>query len=164
MLLHPQIFQHYDYGVSAFGSVPVTSIPYYFGFGITIFLTALTARRLQSANRPLSVFFFAFAACMMGVAITSYSASDAVYAVHYGFVIALTICILAAIGWLVKQGGLTWLDYILMGLIIVTVVVSALPIVHSIPGVRVYIPRELTIFVCSLWLLGRSALKASAAR
>ncbi|HTE22102.1 MAG TPA: hypothetical protein VK674_03600 [Candidatus Limnocylindria bacterium] len=162
ILLYPEVFQHYEYGVSYFGSVSSTYIPYYFGFGITIILTALIGWRLRLIKKSLSMFFYAFAACMTGVAVTSYSLNHTVYATHWGFAIALTICILATIWWLIKQGGLARFDYILIVLIVTTVIISALPIVHSIPGVRVYIPRELIVFVCSLWLLGRAALKASA--
>lgn len=161
ILLYPQVFQHYEYGVSYFGSVSTTFIPYYLGFGVTIALIALVAGRLRRFNKTLSVLFYIFAVCMTGVAVTSYSLNHAIYATHWGFAIALTIFILAAIYWLMRQGGLARLDYVLIALVVVTVVISALPIVHSIPGVRIYIPRELIVFVGSLWLLGRAALKAS---
>lgn len=159
ILLYPEVFQHYEYGVSYFGSVSATSMPYYLGFGVTITLTALVAQRLRPFNKTLSAFFYAFAGCMAGVAGTSYS--HTIYAIHWGFAIALTIFILAAIYWLIRQGSLVWLDYLLVMLVVATVVVSALPVVHDIPGVRMYIPRELIVFVCSLWLLGRVALRFS---
>ena len=159
ILLYPEVFQHYSYGVSYFGSVQLTFIPYYFGFGTTIILTVLVAWRLRPCNKTLSTFFYTFAACMTGVAATSYSLSHAVYATHWGCAIALTVCILAAIYWLIKHGGLQRLDYILIVLVVGTVVVSALPFVNSIPVVKVYIPRELIVFTGALWLLGRAALR-----
>lgn len=164
MLLYPKIFQHYEYGVSYFGSVSTTLIPYYLGFGLTITFVVLIARRLQPIRKPLSLAFYAFAFFMAGVAITSYSLNHTVYATHWGFAIALTVCILATIFWLIRQGGLALIDYVLVALIIVTVVISSLPVIHDIPVVKVYIPRELLVFTSSLWLLGRAALKASSGK
>jgi hypothetical protein len=161
LLLYPEILRHYEYGVSYFGSVSATAIPYYLGFGITILLTALAGQKLMAVNRLLGWFFYVFAACMTGVAATSYTLNSDVYAAHWGFVIALTLCLLAAIAWLVKHGGLQWLDYALMGLLVVTIVISVLPIVHHIPVVRIYILRELAGFICALWLLGRAAVTAA---
>lgn len=160
-LLYPEIFQHYEYGVSYFGSVSTTFIPYYLGFGLTITFVVLIARCLWSISKPLSIAFYAFAFCMAGVAITSYSLNDTVYAIHWAFAIALTVCILTTIFWLLKQGGLGLIDYILICLIVITVAISSLPVIHNVPVVKVYIPRELLVFACSLWLLGRAALKVS---
>lgn len=163
MLLYPEIFQHYEYGVSYFGSVSPTFIPYYLGFVITIVFTLMIARRLHSISNPLSATFYALAICMAGVMLTSYSLDSAIYTVHWAFAIALTGSILIAIFWLVRQGGLARIDYVLIALVVVTVIISALPIIHDIPIVKVYIPRELLVFVCSLWLLGRAAFKISTA-
>lgn len=162
MLLYPQVFQHPNYGVSYFGSVRATFIPFYLGFALTIAFTALAAKRLMTLSKPLSLAFWSFAVCMTGVATTSYSLNHTVYAIHWGFAIALAICILAATIWLLTHNRLLWLDYALASLVILTLVISALPIVNDIPVVKVYIPRELLVFVCSLWLLGRAALKFSA--
>src|SRR5690349_4757214 len=83
MLLYPDIFQHYEYGVSYFGSVGITAIPYYLGFALTILFTGLAAKALQSDGRKqLSLAFWAFTICMVGIATTSYSINSAVYAVH----------------------------------------------------------------------------------
>jgi hypothetical protein len=122
----------------------------------------LIARRLQPITKPLSAAFYALAICMAGVTATSYSLSSAVYATHWAFAIALTICILVTILWLIKQRGLVWLDWILIGVVVITVILSASPIVHDIPVVKIYIPRELLVFTCSLWLLGRAALRMTA--
>jgi hypothetical protein len=54
ILLYPEIFRHYEYGVSYFGSVSKTFVPYYLGFAATIIFTLLIARQLQSASKPLS--------------------------------------------------------------------------------------------------------------
>lgn len=159
MLIYPDIFRHYEYGVSYFGSVGATAVPYYLGFALTILFTGLVAKKLQSAGRKqLSLAFWAFTACMVGIAATSYSVNSAVYAIHWGFAIALTVCILGAIVGLTRRGGLALLDYVLISLIVTTVVVSTLPLVRSIPVVKIYIPREILVFVCSLWLMGRAAL------
>lgn len=156
MLLYPEIFQHYEYGLSYFGSVPITFIPYYLGFGTTIILTVLVGWRLRSCAKTLSAFFYTFAICMTGVAATSCSLNHAVYTIHWGFAIALTVCILATIYWLVKQGGLSRVDYVLIVVVITVIAISALPAVNNIPVVKVYILRELVVFAGSLWLLGRA--------
>lgn len=161
ILLLPEIFEHHEYGVSYFGSVSSTSIPYYVGFAVTITFVVLIARELQQASKPLSRIFWAVAVCMAGVAATSYSLNDTVYAIHWIFAITLTVCILAAIVSVVKQGGLTVLDYVLISLVVATVIISSLPVVNNIPGVKFYVPRELIVFICSLWLLGRAALNVS---
>jgi len=161
ILLYPEVFQHYEYGVSYFGSVSATTIPYYLGFALTITFTLLVACRLWRISQPLSTAFWSLAVCMSGVAITSYSLNDMVYAIHWAFAIALTICILVTAFWLVKQGKLAWVDYLLIGLIFATVVISALPVIHHIPVIKIYIPRELLVFTSSLWLLGRAALKVA---
>ena len=159
MFLYSQVFQHPDYGVSYFGSVRATFIPFYLGFALTITFTALVARRLMTLSKPLSLAFWSFAVCMTGVATTSYSLNHAVYATHWGFAIALAICILTATIWLITHSRLAWLDYALAGLIVMTIIISALPVVNDVPIVKVYIPRELLIFICSLGLLGRASLK-----
>ena len=161
-LLYPQVFRHPDYGVSYFGSVHLTFIPFYLGFALTIIFTALAAKRLMMLSKTLSLAFWSFAVCMTGVAATSYSLNHTVYATHWGFAIALAICILTATIWLIVRGRLKGLDYAVAGLIIVTIVVSALPVVNDIPIVEFYIPRELLVFICSLWLLGHAALKLPA--
>lgn len=162
MLIYPQVFQHLDYGVSYFGSIRTTFIPFYLGFALTITFTALVAKRLMTLSKPLSLAFWSFAVCMTGVAVTSYSLNHTVYATHWGFAIALAICILTATIWLITQERLMRLDYVLAGLVIVTIFISALPVVNDIPIVKVYIPRELLVFICSLWLLGRASLRLPA--
>lgn len=162
VLLYPQVFQHPDYGVSYFGSVHATFIPFYLGFALTITFIVLLAKRLTTLSKPLSLAFWSFAVCMTGVAATSYSLNHTVYATHWGFAIALALCILTATIWLMARGRLKGLDYAVVSLIIGAIVISALPVVNDIPIVEFYIPRELLVFVCSLWLLGRSALKLPA--
>lgn len=161
MALYPKVFQHLDNGVSYFGSVRATFIPYYLGFGLTITCIAVIAARLRRLDRALSAVFWSVVVCMSGVALTSYSLNHTVYALHWAFAIALALCILGACFWLVGRGNLAKLDYLLVGLIVTAIVISALPVVGHIPVVKVYIPRELLIFLCSLWLLGRAALKAA---
>lgn len=81
---------------------------------------------------------------------TSYSLNHTVYAVHWGFAIALAVCTLTATIWLLARGRLLSLDYALAVLIIMTIAISALPVVNDIPIVAFYIPRELVVFICSL--------------
>ena len=162
ILLYPQVFEHLNYGVSYFGSVRTTFIPFYLGFSLTITFTVLLAKRLAALSKPLSLAFWSFAICMTGVAASSYSLNHTVYVTHWGFAIALAICILTATIWLLTCRRLVRLDYALAGLLIVTIVVSALPVINDLPIVKFYIPRELLVFICSLWLLGRASLKLPA--
>lgn len=158
MMIYPEVFRHYDYGISYFGSVPSTLIPYYVGFTLTVTFVVLVAKRLWRIDRPLSGAFWAIAIFMVCVAASSYTLSGFMYALHWVFAALLVACILVTIFWLVWRSGLSWLDYALASLVVCTVVISGLQVVHNIPIARAYIPRELLVFVCSLWLFGRTAL------
>lgn len=166
VLLYPEVFRHYEYGISYFGSVPKTMGPYYLGFGLTIFFLVLVALKLRSLHNrktlPLQLAFWAIVICLSGIAVTSYSVNDMAYAVHWVFAIALTLCIVTVAIWLIALHKLLRLDYALVAAILVTIILSALPIIHTIPYFRVYIPRELLVFMCSLLLLRRATLKAIA--
>jgi hypothetical protein len=163
MLIYPEVFQHYEYGVSYFGSVSKTFIPYYLGFALTIMFVGLVALKLRHFNdktiTPLRLAFWTIAICMTGVAITSYSLGHMVYAIHWAFAIALTLCIVAIAVGLLVQGGLSNADYALITILFITIILSALPLIHHIPYFRVYIPRELIVFSSSLLLLSRATLR-----
>jgi len=156
--LYPHIFRNYQYGISEFGAVHRTHIPFFIGFAATVFFLVRIAFLLRTADKPLSYLFCWVAFCMGGIAVTSYPIDRLWYDLHWVFVGMLVLGILAAMAMLTKRHAAGRLDYLLMTLFLVTTFVSILPVVHDIPGVRQFIPRELLGFVSSFWVLGRAAV------
>lgn len=158
--LYPQVFRNYEYGVSEFGAIHRTLIPFFLGFAATVFFLVRTALLLRTKDRLLSWSFLWAALCMSGIAVTSYPIDRAWYDLHWFFVIMLTLGILVTMVLLIRRHSVERLDYLLMALFLATTVISILPVVHDIPGVREFIPRELLGFISSFLVLGRGAINA----
>jgi hypothetical protein len=156
--LYPHIFRNYQYGISEFGAIHRTVIPFFIGFAATVFFLARIAFLLRTADKLLSYSFYWAAFCMGGIAATSYPIDRLWYDLHWVFVGMLVLGILAAMGMLIKRRTTSGLDYLCMALFLATTFISILPVVHDIPGVRQFIPRELLGFVSSFWVLGRAAM------
>ncbi len=161
-LLHPQILDNYTYGISYFGSVPITMVPYYLGFAGTIACMLIVAWQLLRFGQralPLQVGFALGSILMAGVAITSYSVSDTVFFIHLILCLGLVLNEAVLIFWIVLQKDASGLDYGLALLFAVTVIISVLPLIHDLTIIRSFPLRELIIFVCALGLAGRAALR-----
>ena len=159
--LYPQVFRNYEFGISEFGAVHRTLIPFFLGFAATVFFLVQIALLLRTKDRLLGWSFLWVALCMSGIAVTSYPIDRVWYDLHWFFVIMLTLGIVVTMVLLVKRRNVEWLDYLFMALFLIATVISILPIVHGIPGVREFIPRELLGFVSSFWVLARAALRVS---
>jgi hypothetical protein len=99
ILIHPNIFHYYGYGVSEFGAIHDTLVPFFLGFAATILFLALIALRLRSTAKALSLIFLLAASCLAGIAITSYPFNGFTYDLHWCFVILLTLVIVTGIIW-----------------------------------------------------------------
>jgi len=163
-LLYPSILDHCNYGISYFGSVRVTMLPYYLGLVGTIMCLVVIARQLHTIGRsaqPFSLGFWGAAILLGGVAATSYSVSHSVFVVHMVFDIVLILNQLAVTTWMLLYTKVAVLDYVLTSVLVVTVIISILPLIHHLPVIRSFPLREVVIFVCALALMGRPALGMS---
>ena len=172
VLLQPQIFEHLDYGLTYFGSAPRTLIPYYTGFAIIVGCFTAIAHQLRSVERkfwPIEVIFWIAGLGMAGIALTSYiqAPSGVLFWVHGSILLLLVTCELAAAIWIIKQPGVTRLDYLLFAVLAAVYISTIIPsflqlILHaSLPSLYLYPLREITIFVCALGLTGRMALRVA---
>lgn len=163
-LLYPHIFDHYNYGISYFGAVTTTMIPYYLGLAVTIACLVIIAKQLRQfgqAVKPLQLAFWGAAIILFGVAVTSFSTSRGVFIAHAVLDVALVLNQLVITVWILAQKHSTTLDYILAVVLVGTVVISALPIIHHLPVIRSFPLREVIVFVCALALMGRAALRVA---
>ena len=165
-LLYSQVFNSYQYGISTFGSVSKTAGLYIIGFIGTILFMILITQKLQGYKRtlPLRAGLWLSASCMTGILITSvgaYSQWRSTYLIHITFAIMLALIQTAVSLWAIRQKGVSFLDYILAGGFITIVIVSILPLVGDIPGLRSYPLREALAFICAMGLIGRVALRTA---
>lgn len=159
VLVHPDVFRYYGYGVSEFGTIHDTLIPFFVGFAGTAFFLTLIALSLRPANKFLSTIFLLVAATLCGIAITSYPFNRFTYQLHWCFVILLTLVISTEMARQLRIAAMATTDYVLVVIFFATTIVSILPIVRDIPIFRDFILRELLAFVSSFWFLGRAALR-----
>lgn len=163
-LLYPEILDNYTYGISYFGSVPLTMIPYYLGFSGTIICLGIIAwqlLRFWPQILPLVVAFWLGTVLMIGVAATSYSTSDSVFLIHLIICIGLTLNELIIAFWIITRRRADSIDLILGLILATTVLVSVLPVVHDTPILRSFPLRELVVFSSALALTGRAALRVA---
>lgn len=165
-LLYPQVFDNYQYGISTFGSVGKTAGLYAAGFVGTILSMILIARELQRYEHMLLLRagLWLSAAFMTGILVTSvgaYSQWHSTYLVHVAFAFALALSQSIVSLWAIRQKGASLLDYVLASGFILIVVISILPLVGNIPGLRSYPLREALAFVCAMGLIGRVSLRTA---
>ncbi len=162
--IFPRVFAYYNYGISTFGSIPKTMVVYYLGFAGTIGCLVVIAQSLRQYGqraRLLRSGFLVAAVCMAGIAGTSYSQSRAGLVVHWAFALVLAATEIVLLGWSVTQEHANFLDLIPAGIFVGIVIVSLLPVVGHIAGLRSFPLRETLAFVCALWVTGRAALRLS---
>lgn len=163
-LLYPQVFKHYVYGISTFGSVGKTAGLFILGFLGTIICMAVIAKELRKFERtlPLRAALWAGIVFMAGILVTSvgaYSQWHSTYLVHVIFASMLAISQTLITLWVIRQKEVTILDYGLALGFIAIVIISILPLVGHIPGLRSYPLREALAFVCAMGLMGRASLR-----
>ena len=163
-LLYPQVFDHYVYGISTFGSVGRTAIIFTLGFVGTIVCMAMIVSVLRKFERtsPLRIALWAGIVFMAGILVTSlgpYSQWRSTYLVHVIFASVLAVNQTAITLWAIRQKGVTAVDYGLAFGFIAIVIISILPLVGDIPGLRSYPLREALAFACSMGLIARASLR-----
>lgn len=159
ILLYPQIFKHADYGLSAFGVVTVTRIPFIIGFTLTSVAMVLIGRLLSPCSQQLAKAFWSFGVLLFCIAISSLPSGSVAYYTHWFLVLCLTLCIVATMVSVIRLGGLSLLDHVLLCILSMALVASAVPFIYHLPYIKLFLPRELLVFICSLWLFGRAALR-----
>lgn len=163
-LIYPQVFKHYVYGISTFGSVSKTAAFFTLGFVGTIICMAVIANELRRFEQTLLLRMALWAGTVLlaGILITSlgaYSQWHSTYLVHVVFASMLAVSQTLIAIWIIQQKGVTAIDYGLAIGFTVIVVISILPLVGDIPGFRSYPLREALAFACAMGLMGRASLR-----
>lgn len=149
-----------NYGISAYGAQPITSIPYYAGFAAVIICLAIIfwqLYRVDSGYSVLSLAFIIAASCLVGIAATSYSQSSTVFTIHSVFCAVLVLSQLLTGAWILRHAAKS-LDILLYTIFILMLFLSEKPSI-DLPILSLFFVRETIIFVCVTALLGRAALR-----
>ncbi|HSX07738.1 MAG TPA: hypothetical protein VLG11_02495 [Candidatus Saccharimonadales bacterium] len=154
--LHPSVFKYYGYGISEFGAIHATVLPFFIGFAATIYFLIRIAITLKALSQFLSTTFFVSAICLSGIAVTSSPMSRFTYDLHWWFAGTLTLNILMTMVWQLRRGMTKTLDHLLAAVFLVTVIVSLLPHAQAIPIFGDFILRESIGFIASFWFLMRA--------
>lgn len=160
VLIHPSTLATYEYGISEFGAIRATQIPFFVGFVATATFFALVAWRLR-ADRFLSIVFLLTAFYLIAIAATSYPVNRLWYDLHWCIVIALGFNVLITMARRAKSKSIDKTDYALAAIFIAVTIISFLPILRHIPVLRSFVLREVIGFISSFWFLGRTALRAT---
>jgi hypothetical protein len=163
-LIYPQVFKHYVYGISTFGSVSKTFAFFTLGFVGTIICMTVIANELRRLEQTLLLRMALWAGVVLlaGILVTSLGTDSqwhSTYLVHVVFASMLAISQTLITLWAVRQKEAAIVDYGLAIGFIVIVVISILPLVGHIPGLRSYPLREALAFVCAMGLMGRASLR-----
>jgi len=153
--LHPSIFRYYGYGISEFGAVHATVIPFFVGFAATVYFLTRIGLSLRKASRFLGTAFLVLAACLSGIAITSYPVNRFIYDLHWWFAGALVLTILVTMIWQLRSGESKILDYVLAMLFLFVTVMSGLPHITSTPIFGDFLLREMVAFAAAFWFIVR---------
>jgi len=159
ILMHPGTLATYEFGISEFGAIRATQVPFFIGFAATAAFFSLIGWRLRG-DRFLNTVFLITAFCLIGIAATSYPVNRLWYDLHWCIVIALGFNVLTAMVWRAKSRSISKADCVLAAIFIAITVISFLPILRHIPILRSFILREVIGFITSFWFLGRAALLA----
>lgn len=162
MLLQPQLFSHPHWGISYFGSLARTSIPYYGGFAIVVAcLAGITyeLRRTRQAWRFLYRTLWAVTLLAFGTAVTSSMHGAFLWWSHIVISFALTVVPVPALVVALRRPGTKWYEYACMALLVTGVVTLNLSATWA--GVLgLYAWAEMIIFIALLGSLGIAARRA----
>ncbi len=143
LTIYPSILHNYQHGISQFGAIRTTQIPFFLGFAITAAFFGLISRHLRVISRFLSAVFLVATLCLICIAVTSYPINRFMYDLHWVFVILLIFDVVVAMTWHIKKDLLpSWTDYMLAFIFMGTTIISILPIIHHIPFFRNFVLRE----------------------
>lgn len=159
MLIRPDLFDHPDYGISFFGSIRATLVPYTLGLLTVVYCLWAIARELRPYPyaRLLRLGYLAGAACLLGIVLTPMALHPVVWWTHIGISFVLLVSQIVVSVWLLLHKEATWVDY-LIGFFFFTGGIATV-LSGTWPGILgVYTLGELVVFTTSILLLGRAAL------
>jgi len=160
IFIHHSTLATYEYGISEFGAIRATQLPFFLGFAAAAVFFGFIAWQLR-VDRFLSKVFLIASLCLVGIAITSYPINRFTYDLHWCFVVALGLDVLTTMAQQAKSKPLGSIDYVLVVVFITITIISFLPILRHIPILRSFILREVIGFIAAFWFLGRAALSAA---
>lgn len=159
MLIRPDLFEHPDYGLSFFGSIKKTIVPYMLGLLTVVYCLWSISKEIKHAKhaRPLHLGFVVGAGCLLGITLTPMALHPIVWWTHIAISVVLEISMISVVVWILLQKEATWIDYIIGALFFVAGVATFLS--GTWPGILgVAALGELVVFATSILLLGRAAL------
>lgn len=159
MLIRPDLFDHPDYGLSFFGSIRATLVPYTIGLLTVVYCLWSIAKLLKPYKqaRPLRLGFLFGAGCLLGITLTPMALHPIVWWTHIAISIVLMFSQIAVTVWVLCRKESTWIEYIIGALFFAGGIATVLS--GTWPGILgVYTLGELVVFTTSILLLGRAAL------
>lgn len=159
ILIRPDLFDHPDYGISFFGSIRATLLPYSLGLLTTAYCLWAIAKELRPypAARHLYIGYLLGAVCILGITLTPMALHPVIWWTHIAISFVLLVSQITVITWTLQQKTASWIDYLLGSLFFASGAATVLS--GTWPGVlTVYAIGELVVFMSSILLLGRVAL------
>jgi len=159
MLIRPDLFDHPDYGISFFGSIRATLVPYTLGLLTVVYCLWATAGELKAYQhaRGLRTGYLFGAACLLGITLTPMALNTFVWWTHIAISFILLVSQVAVTVWVLRQKHTTWIDYLIGAVFFGSGIATVLS--GTWPGILgVYAIGELIVFNSSILLLGRAAL------
>lgn len=162
MLLQPQLFDHPHWGISYFGSLARTLLPYYGGIAIIIAcLSSITyeLRRTNKGWRFLYRAFWAVTGLTIYIALSSPMRGAFLWWSHIVVCFVLLLVALATEVRVLLKPGARWYEYVWMLLLIGgTVLLNLSADWANVLGI--YAWSEMILFVAVLLALGTAAVRA----
>ena len=160
MLIRPDLFDHPDYGLSFFGSIRATLVPYVIGLltvAVCLWLIAKERTGYKKA-RLLRIGYLFGAGCLAGIILTPMALHPVVWWTHIGVSLVLLVSQNVVTVWVLRQKDANWIDYLTGAVFFMSGIAMVLS--GTWPGILgVYAIGELFVFSSSIVLLGRAALR-----
>ncbi len=160
ILIRPDLFDHPDYGISFFGSIRNTLVPYTLGLLTVVYCLWRIAQVLVAypRGRVVRIGYLFGAACLLGITLTPMALHPVVWWTHIAISLVLLISQIAVVVWILRQKGLSWIDYLAGAAFFISGIAMVLS--GTWPGILgVYALGELAVFNSNIVLLGRAALR-----
>lgn len=160
ILIRPDLFDHPDYGLSFFGSIRNTLVPYIAGLLTIVYCLWAIARELRPFKQAdvLRRIYIVGAATMLGIVLTPMALHPVVWWTHIAIGFVLLFNLLFATAWILLRKGTPLLDYLIGAALLASGTVTVLS--GTWPGVLgVCALGEMGVFATGVLLLGRAALR-----
>jgi hypothetical protein len=162
ILIRPDLFDHPDYGLSFFGSIAKTVVPYALGLLTTSWCLWRIAHELTpfKDTKPLRLALRFAAICLVGIVLTPMALAPAVFQTHLVISGLLALSQMVAVAWILCRTKAKLPDYLLGIAFYVSGVATILS--GTWPGILgVYAIGEIGIFISELAIISRAALRLS---